>query len=106
MSLSKELVLATADLCRLDLSVGSARAEKESTEERIARIASQLDALVSSMDILEGVDTSQTEPLYSPLRQHVAPPRPDVAEKLLSAEDILANAPKRQQSFFAVPPVI
>ena len=58
------------------------------------------------MGILDLVDTSRVEPLYSPLQQHVAPPRPDVSEKLLSAEDILVNAPKRQQTFFAVPPVI
>ena len=106
MSVSKEQVLATAALCRLDLSVSSAHADQESPEERVTRIASQLDAVVKYMDILNQADTSQVEPLYSPLQQYVAPPRPDVAEKLLSAEDILANAPKRQQTFFAVPPVI
>lgn len=106
MSVTKEQVLATAALCRLDLSVHSAHAVPESSEERVIRIASQLDAVVGYMDILNQVDTSQVEPLYSPLQHHIAPPRPDVAEKLLSAEDILANAPKRQQTFFAVPPVI
>ena len=106
MSVSKEHVLATAALCRLDLFVSSAHAGQEDPEERVTRIASQLDAVVNYMSILNQADTSHVEPLYSPLRQHVAPPRPDIAEKLLSAEDILANAPKRQQTFFAVPPVI
>ncbi|MDR2488493.1 MAG: Asp-tRNA(Asn)/Glu-tRNA(Gln) amidotransferase subunit GatC [Desulfovibrio sp.] len=106
MPVSKEQVLATAALCRLDLSVSSAHARPENPEERTARIASQLDAVVGYMDILNRVDTSQVEPLYSPLRQHVAPPRPDVVEKRLSAEEVTANAPMRQQCFFAVPPVI
>ena len=106
MSVSKERVLATAALCRLDLSVSSAHADQESPDERVARIASQLDSVVRYMDILDQADTSQVEPLYSPLQHHIAPPRPDVAEKLLTAEEILANAPKRQRTFFAVPPVI
>ena len=106
MSVSKEQVLATAALCRLDLSVTSAHADQENPEERVARIASQLDSVVRYMDILDQADTSRVEPLYSPLQHHIAPPRPDVAEKLLTAEEILANAPKRQQTFFAVPPVI
>lgn len=106
MSVSKEQVLATAALCRLDLSVTSAHAEQESPEERVTRIASQLDAVVKYMDVLNRVDTEGVEPLYSLLRRHVAPPRPDAAEKLLTAEEILANAPRRQQTFFAVPPVI
>ena len=106
MSVSKERVLATAALCRLDLSVTSAHAEQEAPEERVARIASQLDSVVKYMDILNQAGTDQVEPLYSPLQRHIAPPRPDVVEKLLTAEDILANAPRRQQTFFAVPPVI
>ena len=39
MSVSKELVLATAALCRLDLSVSSAHANQENPEDRITRIA-------------------------------------------------------------------
>ena len=106
MSVSKEMVLATAALCRLDISVSSAHAGQESPEERVTRIASELDSVVGYMDIINHVDTSGVEPLYSPLQEHIAPPRADVVDQPLSAEDILANAPKRQQTFFAVPPVI
>lgn len=106
MSVSKEMVLATAALCRLDLSVSSAHAERETPEERVARIASELDSVVAYMDIINHADTDGVEPLYSPLQEHIAPPRADVASQPLSVEDILANAPKRQRTFFAVPPVI
>lgn len=105
MSVSKEQVLATAALCRLDLSVSSAHARDESPDERASRIASQLDAVVGYMDILNQADTENVEPLYSPM-QHIAPPRKDVVEQRLGVEEILANAPKRQQRFFAVPPII
>jgi aspartyl-tRNA(Asn)/glutamyl-tRNA(Gln) amidotransferase subunit C len=64
-----------------------------------------MEAIVGYMDILNQIDTSGVEPLYSPL-SNPAPPRPDVAVKTRSAEEILANAPKRQGRFFAVPPVL
>lgn len=105
MPVSKEQVLATAALCRLDISVSSAHARDETPEERVARIASQLDAVVGYMDILNQADTENVPPLYSPL-EHIAPPRADLAEKRRTGEAMLANAPKRQQHFFVVPPVI
>ncbi len=105
MPVSKEQVLATAALSRLDLSVSSSHARQESPDERIDRIASQLGAVVGYMDILNQVDTEAVEPLYSPIRS-AAPPREDRAEKRLDTDDVLANAPKRQQHFFAVPPII
>lgn len=105
MSVSKEQVLATAALCRLDLSLGSSPDEKEDTEQRLERLASQLDAIVGYMDILNQVDTEGVEPLYSPMRD-VAPPRADIAEKRRTLEEVLANAPKRRQNFFVVPSVI
>lgn len=105
MSVSKEQVLATAALARLDLSVSSAHALQESPDERVHRIALQLDAVVGYMDILNQVDTGGVEPLYSPIRD-VAPPREDKAQKRRDAEAMLANAPEREQRFFAVPPII
>lgn len=105
MSVSKEQVLATAALSRLDLSVSSAHARQENPDERVTRIASQLDAVVGYMDILNQADTDGVEPLYSPMRD-IAPPREDKAEKRRDTEAMLANAPERQQHFFAVPPII
>lgn len=105
MSVSKEQVLATAALCRLDLAASPAQAGNENPDERAGRIAAQLDAVVGYMDILNQADTENVEPLYSPM-QHIAPPRQDIVERHLGVEEILANAPKRQQRFFAVPPII
>jgi aspartyl-tRNA(Asn)/glutamyl-tRNA(Gln) amidotransferase subunit C len=97
MSVSKEQVLATAALARLDLT--------QAGGDALDRLAAQMEAIVGYMDILNQIDTSGVEPLYSPLR-HPAPPRPDAAAKTRSVEEILANAPRRQGRFFAVPPVL
>jgi aspartyl-tRNA(Asn)/glutamyl-tRNA(Gln) amidotransferase subunit C len=97
MSVSKEQVLATAALARLDLTQAGGAA--------LDRLAAQMEAIVGYMDILNRIDTSGVEPLYSPLR-NAAPPRPDLAAKTRSVEEILANAPRRQGRFFAVPPVL
>jgi aspartyl-tRNA(Asn)/glutamyl-tRNA(Gln) amidotransferase subunit C len=105
MPVTKDQVLATAALCRLDLSVSSAHARAETAEERISRIAAQLDAVIGYMDILNQVDTSAVDPLYTPVR-HIAPPRADVAEKRRCADDILANAPESSGGCFVVPPAI
>ncbi|MDL2207103.1 Asp-tRNA(Asn)/Glu-tRNA(Gln) amidotransferase subunit GatC [Desulfovibrio sp. OttesenSCG-928-M16] len=103
MPVSKEQVLATAHLCRLDLSLAASGGE--SPEERLERFATQMNSIIGYMDILAQVDTDDVEPLYSPLGQP-EPPRADIAEQRLTVEDILANAPKRKQNFFVVPPVI
>ncbi|MDL2267084.1 Asp-tRNA(Asn)/Glu-tRNA(Gln) amidotransferase subunit GatC [Desulfovibrio sp. OttesenSCG-928-G15] len=105
MPVTPKQVLATAALSRLDISLSHEDTGAESAEDRTMRLASQLDAVVGYMDILNAVDTTNVAPLYSPL-ENVAPPREDVAIKRRSAEEVLANAPKRQQNFFVVPPVI
>ena len=102
MPVSKEQVLATAALSRLDVIHSDS---DEDAEQRLSRIASQMDAIVGYMDILNHVDTNNVEPLYSPMRD-VAPPRADVAQKTRTPEEVLANAPRRRQNFFVVPPVI
>lgn len=103
MPVSKEQVLAIAGLCRLDLTVSASGGEDP--QARLERIASEMDAIVGYIDILSKVDTSSVEPLYSPLQDPV-PPRADQAERRLGVDEVLANAPRRKQNFFVVPPVI
>jgi aspartyl-tRNA(Asn)/glutamyl-tRNA(Gln) amidotransferase subunit C len=96
---TKEQILATAALCRLDPAAGT------EADCALTGLAAQLDDVLRYMDILNNMDTDGVQPLYSPL-QHPQPPRADVAEKTRNAAEILANAPERQDNFFVVPPVI
>lgn len=105
MAVSREQVLATAALCRIDLGAGLSSLNIDSANDYVDLLAGQLGAVVKYMDILNQVDTSNVEPLYSP-QEEFAPPREDKAEKRRTAGEILANAPKRQNTFFVVPPVI
>lgn len=102
MSVTKEQVLRTATLARLDLSEGL---DDLAAEQFISKIASQMEDIVGYMDILNQVDTTGVEPLYSPM-MHTAAPREDKAENRRTVEEVLANAPEKQESFFVVPPVL
>jgi aspartyl-tRNA(Asn)/glutamyl-tRNA(Gln) amidotransferase subunit C len=101
MSITKEQVLATAALARIDLAAGFS---PEEADAAVTRLAEQLDAIVAYMDILNHADTDGVEPLYAPLR-HPAPPRNDEAALRRTVEEVLGNAPRRHGNFFAVPPV-
>ena len=103
MSVSKEQVLATAALARLDLAEGALSPQE--AEDRLDRLAAQMESIVGYMDILEQVDTTGVEPLYFPLCG-TAGPRADEPVKKRDVEEILSGAPGRQGRFFAVPPVI
>ena len=106
MSVTKEQVLATAALARLDLSLSAGGSlSPDEAEMAVNRLAAQMEDIIGYMDILEQVNTENVEPLYSPMLE-VAPPREDVAVKTRTVEEILSGAPRRQGSFFAVPPVI
>ena len=82
---------------------------------RLARLAPEKDILVrfetqcadilSYMDILSEVDTTNVEPLYSPV-EHATPYRDDEPEQRRKREDILANAPETDGQFFVVPRIV
>lgn len=102
MSVSRETVLHTSLLARLDLARGSSGDEAES---KISAFAREMDGIVEYMDILALADTEGVEPLFSPL-QHTAPPRADEAISAYSREEVLSNAPDADNGFFVVPQVL
>jgi aspartyl-tRNA(Asn)/glutamyl-tRNA(Gln) amidotransferase subunit C len=94
MKLSREEVLHIARLARVDL-----------TEGEITRFSEQLSNILENFEILQQVDTEGVPPtaqsvaLQSVMREdEVAPSFP--------AEDILANAPRRDGDCFRVRPVL
>ena len=102
MAVTKEQVVTTANLSRIDLREGLSAMESDAL---ITALAAQMADIVGYMDILNGVDTEGVEPMYSPML-NIAPPRPDVAVQRGEADAILANAPERHTTFFVVPPVL
>lgn len=92
--ISKETVAHMATLSRLSV-----------TEEEKALFAQQFGEILRYMDVLASVDTSQVEPLYSPAL-HASIMREDIAESRRSREDVLQNAPERDEGLFIVPRIV
>ena len=92
--LSREEVRHVAMLARLGLS-----------DEEVETLRSQLGQVLEYIDILQKVDTSAVAPTAQVLaHQNIA--RPDNARHSLPPDEVLANAPAREEQFFRVPAVM
>jgi aspartyl-tRNA(Asn)/glutamyl-tRNA(Gln) amidotransferase subunit C len=94
MKLSTEEVARVARLARLDLS-----------EEKTEIFAGQLHNILSYMDKLNEIDTSNVEPMFSPV-EHTTVLRKDVVVKEHTRDDILSNAPDTDGQYFVVPRIV
>jgi len=94
MKISPDEVAKVAALARLRL-----------TQAKLTVFAGQLGGILSYMETLNQVDTSQTEPLYTPV-EHTSRMREDAVKSEYSREDILSNAPEHNGAFFIVPKII
>jgi aspartyl-tRNA(Asn)/glutamyl-tRNA(Gln) amidotransferase subunit C len=93
-SISREDVLRVVALARLSLS-----------EQELARIGTELSAILGYVETLDRVDTRDVPPT-SHVIALATPLREDVAEPPIDPELALANAPERSGSAFVVPKVI
>ena len=94
MKISPEEVAKVAKLSRLDISQG-----------KLELFAGQLGDILDYMDKLGELDTDAVEPMYSPVT-HATVLRDDEAVKEHSREDVLSNAPERDEQFFIVPRIV
>jgi aspartyl-tRNA(Asn)/glutamyl-tRNA(Gln) amidotransferase subunit C len=92
MSISREDVLHVADLARLAL-----------TDAEIERLGDQLNAILEAVGKVSELDLSGVEPTSHPL-ELVNVWAGDAPMPSLSTEEVLANAPEREKTFFRVPP--
>jgi aspartyl-tRNA(Asn)/glutamyl-tRNA(Gln) amidotransferase subunit C len=94
MSISREEVLHVAHLARLEFS-----------DEEVERFTTQLADILNYVAKLNELDTSEVEPTY-----HAIPLsnvfRKDEVKPSFPLDEVLANAPERENGFFAVPKVI
>ncbi|MGH2461036.1 MAG: Asp-tRNA(Asn)/Glu-tRNA(Gln) amidotransferase subunit GatC [Chloroflexota bacterium] len=94
MRISLEEVDHIATLARLGLS----REERE-------RFRDQLATILDYVDLLNALDTSTVPPSAQVIRfENVT--RPDVVRPGLTVEQVLANAPAREDDCIRVPPVL
>ncbi|MFP4640769.1 MAG: Asp-tRNA(Asn)/Glu-tRNA(Gln) amidotransferase subunit GatC [Dehalococcoidia bacterium] len=94
MALSREEVKHIALLARLGLD-----------EEEVEKYTAQLSHILENFEILQEVDTTDVEPTAH-IMQVGNVVREDQPSPSLSQEEVLANAPQREDNFFRTKPVL
>ena len=92
MAITREQVLHVARLAHLDL-----------TEDEVDRFREQLSAILDAVSKVSELDLSDVPPTSHPL-DLVNVWRDDAPGPSLPPEDVFANAPRREDDFFRVPP--
>ncbi len=97
MKITEKEVRYVADLANLTLS-----------KEEVSAMVHDLDEILTHMDKLNEVDTSEVEPMAQVLftTDETATLRPDEEQSGLDNQQALANAPKAGAGYFKVPLVI
>jgi aspartyl-tRNA(Asn)/glutamyl-tRNA(Gln) amidotransferase subunit C len=75
------------------------------TDEEVAKIAPELDNILSWIEQLGEVDTASVEPMTAVIPNHLRL-RDDVVTDGGVRDAVLANAPQAEHGFFTVPKVI
>ncbi|SCW96160.1 Asp-tRNA(Asn)/Glu-tRNA(Gln) amidotransferase subunit GatC [Ancylobacter rudongensis] len=75
------------------------------TEDEVAHLQGELNAILAFVEQLGEVDTDGVEPMTSVIPMTL-PLRADVVSDGDYAERVLANAPASEDGFFAVPKVV
>ena len=94
MSVSPEQVRHIAKLARIAMS-----------DDQLARLVPELNAIIGWVEQLGEVDTDGVEPLTAVIEQKLRL-RDDAVTDGNIRDEVLANAPAARHGFFAVPKVI
>jgi aspartyl-tRNA(Asn)/glutamyl-tRNA(Gln) amidotransferase subunit C len=94
MRITAEEVRTTAELARLALG-----------DEELVRLERELSAILDYMEELGRLDTTGVPPMTHAVPLD-APLREDALGPQLSADEALADAPRREGPFFEVPKII
>jgi aspartyl-tRNA(Asn)/glutamyl-tRNA(Gln) amidotransferase subunit C len=71
----------------------------------VLRLADELGAILGYIEELQQVDTAGVEPMTHAV-PFDCPLRPDVVGPMLSTDEALANAPRREGTLFVVPRIV
>ena len=94
MKLSREEVLHIARLARLGLD-----------EEEVNRLKGQLSNILENFELLKQVDTSDVPPTAQSITLKNVIKDDEIAQSL-PKDEILANAPRKEEDFFRVRAVL
>ena len=94
MTLTMESLAAQALQARIGLS-----------EDKLAQLLPELNAVLKNFDALNQIDTAGVEPLVSVLNLNNIM-RPDEVQQSFSRTQLLANAPKATDEAFVVPKTV
>ena len=94
MSVDEKTVRRIAMLARIGLS-----------EDEVPALAKELNAIIGFVEQLSEVDTEGVKPFTSPVENKMRG-REDVVSDGGYAQDVLANAPEKDDEYFAVPKVV
>ncbi|MFP4070948.1 MAG: Asp-tRNA(Asn)/Glu-tRNA(Gln) amidotransferase subunit GatC [Desulfovibrionales bacterium] len=94
MKITPEEVRKIATLARLELD-----------EDKVNLFAGQFDEILQYMDKLAELDTTEVEPMYTPV-EHTSVLREDIVRKDYTREEILGNAPEEDGRYFIVPKIL
>jgi aspartyl-tRNA(Asn)/glutamyl-tRNA(Gln) amidotransferase subunit C len=75
------------------------------TDEEVSHLTQDLDSILGYVAELSALDTSATPPMTHAV-PFDCPLREDEVRPSLSLEEALANAPRREASFFQVPRIV
>ena len=94
MPLSREDAQHVALLCRIALS-----------EEELQRLQEQISSILEQFEVLKGLDTDEV-PASSHSVALVTVMRQDTPQDSFPKEEVLTNAPQREEDFFRVLPIL
>ena len=94
MSVDENMVRRIAGLARIQVD-----------DEKLSALASELSAILGFVEQLSEVDTTDVKPYTSPVEMQIKA-RADAVTDGGYPEDILANAPEKDDGYFAVPKVV
>lgn len=94
MKISKQEVIDTAELARLDFE-----------DSELEKFTEQLGNILEYIEDLNELNTDGVEPT-SHVLELTTPLREDRVEQLITTEEALQNAPDKDDDFFVVPKVI
>lgn len=94
MKITRELLDKIAHLARLEFS-----------EKDAGKMMQDMTAMVNWVDRLKEVDTTGIEPLTS-MSHEINSLRQDEVQNQLAQEEVLKNAPLKNENYFRVPKVL